>query len=75
MGVDRPFRCVPSHPHPPKLKEVPDTVLRVDKNQKLELKHPWVLLFVGYEYPLDSALIKPTQGRWLNLQAVILHMF
>ena len=28
--VDRPVRRVPSHPLPPKLKEVPDTVLRVD---------------------------------------------
>ena len=31
MGVvDRPVRRLPSHPHPPKLKHVPATVLRVD---------------------------------------------
>ena len=28
--VDRPVRRLPSHPHPRKLKEVPDTVLGVD---------------------------------------------
>ena len=28
--------------------------------------------FVGYEYHLDSALVKPTQERWLKLQDLIL---
>ena len=31
-----------------------------------------MFLFVGYEYHLDSALIKPTQERWLKLQDLIL---
>ena len=30
--------------------------------------------FVGYEYHLDSALVKPTQERWLNLQDLILRI-
>ena len=30
--------------------------------------------FVGYEYHLDSALVKPTQERWLKLQDLILHL-
>ena len=31
-----------------------------------------VFSFVGYEYHLDSALVKPTQERWLKLQDLIL---
>ena len=30
--------------------------------------------FVGYEYYLDSALVKPTQERWLKLQDLILRL-
>ena len=30
--------------------------------------------FVGYEYHLDSALVKPTQKRWLKLRNLILHL-
>ena len=37
-----------------------------------ELKPIQVFLFVGYEYHLDSALVKPTQERWLKLQDLIL---
>ena len=33
-----------------------------------------VFSFVGYEYHLDSALVKPTQERWLNLQDLILRL-
>ena len=137
--VDRPIRCLPSHPHPPKLKEVPkvlpkdvfqftslpfglatapqvftmivqevklmalsrgirlhqyldDWLIRaqyqaqintqtvVDLTQSLwwiinreksELKLTQVFSFVGYEYHLDSALVKPTQKRWLKLQDLI----
>ena len=29
---------------------------------------------MGYEYHLDSALVKPTQERWLNLQELILRL-
>ena len=144
MGVvDRPIRCLPSHPHPPKLKEIPqvchrsqvfqftflpfglatvpqvftmivkevklmaltrgirlhqyldDWLIRsqsqeeaqvntqavVDLTQSLgwiinqeksELKPTQVFSFVGYEYHLDSALVKPTQERWLKLQDLIL---
>ena len=39
--------------------------------EKSELK-PQVFSFVGYEYHLDSALVKPTQERWLKLQDLIL---
>ena len=45
------------------------------KNQeKSELKPTQVFLFVGYEYHLDSALVKPTQERWLKLQDLILRL-
>ena len=30
--------------------------------------------FVGYEYHLDSALVKPTQERWFKLQDLILRL-
>ena len=141
MGaVNRPIRRLPSHPHPPKLKEVPKVLPQVASvsvhfpflrtshgpsglyndckrgeadgpikgnqtspvpgrladqgpvsgkstskhtvvdltqslgwiiNQKSELK-PTQVFFVGYEYHLDSALVKPTQERWLKLQDLIL---
>ena len=41
--------------------------------KKSELK-PQVFSFVGYEYHLDSALVKPTQERWLKLQDLILRL-
>ena len=31
-------------------------------------------MFVGYEYHLDSALVKPTKERWLKLQDLILRL-
>ena len=34
--------------------------------EKLEMKPTQVFSFVGYEYHLDSALVKPTQDRWLK---------
>ena len=37
--------------------------------EKFELKPAQVFSFVGYEYHLDSALVKPTQERWLKLQS------
>ena len=37
------------------------------KKKKSELK-PTQVFFVGYEYHLDSALVKPTQERWLNFR-------
>ena len=42
--------------------------------EKSELKPTQVFLFVGYEYHLDSALVKPTQERWLKLQDLILRL-
>ena len=36
--------------------------------EKSELNPTQVFGFVGYEYHLDSALVKPTQERWLKLQ-------
>ena len=143
MGViDRPIRRLPSHPHPPKLKEVPkvlpqvtsvpvhlpsfrtshspsglynnckggkaddphkgnqtspipgrlaqsqeeaqvNTQAVVDLTQSLgwiinqeksELKPAQVFSFVCYKYHLDSALVNPTQERWLKLQHLILHL-
>ena len=40
--------------------------------EKSELKPTQVFSFVGYKYHLDSALVKPTQERWLKLQDLIL---
>ena len=45
------------------------------KNQeKSKLKPTQVFSFVGYKYHLDSALVKPTQERWLILQELILYL-
>ena len=53
----------------------PNPVLRLDnKSGKSELKPTQVFSFVGYEYHLDSALVKPTQERWLKLQDLILRL-
>ena len=42
--------------------------------EKSELKPTQVFSFVGYEYHLDSVLVKLTQERWLNLQDLILRL-
>ena len=42
--------------------------------EKSELKPTQVFSFVGYEYHLDSAVVKPTQERWLKLQDLILQL-
>ena len=42
--------------------------------QKSELNPTQVFSFVGYEYHLDSALVKPTQERWLKLLDFILQL-
>ena len=42
--------------------------------EKSELKPTQVFSFVGYEYHLDSALVKPTQERLLKLQDLILRL-
>ena len=42
--------------------------------EKSKLKPTQVFSFVGYEYNLDSALVKPTQERWLKLQDLILQL-
>ena len=41
---------------------------------KSELIPTQVFSFVGYEYHLNSALVKPTQERWQKLQALILRI-
>ena len=41
---------------------------------KSELTPTQVFSFVGYEYHLNSALVKPTQERWQKLQALILRI-
>ena len=43
-------------------------------NQKSELNPTQVFSFVGYEYHLNSTLVKPTQERWLKLQDFILRI-
>ena len=120
---------LPTHPHPPKLKEIPKVLLQVTgvpvhlppirtshsprglrlhqylddwlirsqsqeegqvntqavvdltqslgwiiNQEKSELKPTQVFSFVGYEYHLDSTLVKPTQERWLKLQDLILRL-
>ena len=40
--------------------------------EKSELKPTQVFSFMGYEYHLDSALVKPTQERWVKFQDLIL---
>ena len=40
--------------------------------EKSELQPTQVFSFVGYQYHLDSALVKPTIDRWLKLQDLIL---
>ena len=42
--------------------------------EKSELKPTQVFSFVGYKYHLDSALVKPTQEKWLKLQDLILRL-
>ena len=42
--------------------------------EKSELTPTQVFSFVGYEYHLDSALVKPTQEKWLKLQDLILRL-
>ena len=42
--------------------------------EKSELKPTQMFLFMGYEYHLDSAFVKPTQERWLKLQDLILRL-
>ena len=54
----------------------PNPVLGVDnKSGKIRTEtYSGVFSFVGYEYHLDSALVKPTQERWFKLQDLILHL-
>ena len=47
---------------------------RIINQEKSELKPTQVFLLVGYEYHLDSALVKPTQERWLKLQDLSRHV-
>ena len=61
MGVvDRPVRRVLIIPSS-KLKEVPDTVLRVDNKSgtRVQTQPTLVFPFVGYEFHLDLALVNP----------------
>ena len=52
-----------------------NSVLGVDhKPGKSELNSSQVFSFMGYEYHLDSALVKPTLERWLKLQDLILRL-
>ena len=42
--------------------------------KKSELNPTQVFSFLDYEYHLDSALVRPTQERWLKLQDLILQL-
>ena len=42
--------------------------------EKSDLKPTQVFSFVGYDYQLDSARVKPTQERWLKHQDLILRL-
>ena len=42
--------------------------------EKSKLKPAQLFSLVGYEYHLDSGLVKPTKKRWLNLQDLILRL-
>ena len=48
-----------------------NTVLRVDNQSREVQTQTHSGLFVGYEYHLGLALVKPTQERWLKLQDLI----
>ena len=52
----------------------PNSVLGVDnKSGKIRTEtYSGVFSFMGYKFHLDSALVKPTQERWLKLQDLIL---
>ena len=59
------------------LAKAPQVFTMIVKEVKLKeskLKPTRVFSFVGYEYHLDSALVKPTQERWLKLQDLILQL-
>ena len=49
-------------------------VLGMDHQSMKSTDPTQVFSFVGYEFHLDSALVKPTQERWLKLQDFILHL-
>ena len=54
--------------------ELTQSLAWIINQEKSELKPAQVFSFVGYEYHLDSALVKPTQERWLKLQDLNLHL-
>ena len=54
--------------------ELTQSLRWIINQEKSELKPTQVFSFVGYEYHLDSALVKPTQERWLKLQDLILQL-
>ena len=76
MGVvNRSARRVPSHPHPPKLKEVPDRVLRVDnKSGEVQTQTYSHVSVCGLRIPPGFSSEKSHSERWLNLQDFILRL-
>ena len=52
--------------------DLTQSLVWIINQEKSKLKPTQVFSFVGYEYHLDSALVKPTQERWLKLQDLIL---
>ena len=77
IDVSDAYLDIPVHPNSRKSQAVVDLTQSLGWiiNQEIsELKPTQVFSFVGYEYHLDSALVKPTQERWLKLQDLILRL-
>ena len=73
--IDRPVRYEPTHPHPPKLKEVPDKVLRVDnKSGEVRTQTYSGVSVRGLQIPPRFSPCKTQSERWLSLQDFILQV-
>ena len=60
--------------HPNSRKYLTQSLGWITNREKPEVKPTQVFLFVGFEYHLGSALVKPSQERWLKLQDLILRL-
>ena len=54
--------------------DLTQSLVWIINQEKSKLRPTWVFSFVAYEYHLHSALVKPTQERWLKLQDLILRL-
>ena len=60
--------------HPNSRKYLTQSLGWIINQEKSKLKPTQVFSFGGFEYHLDSALVKPTQERWLKPQDLILRL-